>query len=70
MKLSQRKKFGLPTAAQGQLRRTEDVRDESGSPSIAPEFAHRSNNRLGQQATFPSVQGGLGRAYACLERTC
>ena len=32
----------------GHQRQIGDVRDESGSPPIAPEWAHRSNNGLGQ----------------------
>jgi hypothetical protein len=34
--------------SQGQSRQIGDVRDESGSPPIAPALANRSNNGLGQ----------------------
>jgi hypothetical protein len=36
----------------GQSRQIGDVRDESGSPPIAPALANRSNNGLGHQPTY------------------
>ena len=56
MKISQRKKFGLPTAAQGQLRRVDAVSDVSAPPPIASELSRRSNNGPGQLRTHALQQ--------------